>query len=102
MKLDHNDEDSRDSNSLSSCSVASTSAAPSEIPGDGLSSKDPAEVEQALKKLKTTLRSKAAIQRFMESSSDTLSAVIAVLVKSAVDIGSKKLVNFVVSPMSPF
>uniref|UniRef100_A0A0K0DFJ6 BAF250_C domain-containing protein n=1 Tax=Angiostrongylus cantonensis TaxID=6313 RepID=A0A0K0DFJ6_ANGCA len=60
---------------------------------DELSSRDPLAIVQTLIRLKSSLRSKAAVEQFMnERTSEHFSPVVELLVKSATDIGNKPLV----------
>ncbi|VDO49625.1 unnamed protein product [Haemonchus placei] len=90
IRLDPEDEDSRDSNSMSSCggneSTPSTSSS-AEVSVEDLKSSDPLVIEKALKKLKGILRTKAAIVKFMTArSSEVFPVLIALLIKTSTDI----------------
>ncbi|KAK6029596.1 hypothetical protein OSTOST_04293, partial [Ostertagia ostertagi] len=93
IKLDGDDEDSRDSSSRSSCGGSEATSSPStstRVTVDDLKSADPLVIEKALKKLKGTLRNKAAIVKFMTvRSSEVFPMLIALLNKAATDIPNK-------------
>ncbi|KAK5965390.1 hypothetical protein GCK32_001897, partial [Trichostrongylus colubriformis] len=91
IKLDSNEEDSRDSNSSSCCGrseTPSSTSASAKVVIDELKSEDPQVIEKALKRLKGRLRNKEAIVRFMKSS-EVFSMLIALLMKAATDIPNK-------------
>ncbi|KIH61466.1 hypothetical protein ANCDUO_08263 [Ancylostoma duodenale] len=90
IKLDPDDENSRDS--LSQVSVSSAESVPSstEVTVDQLRSSDPKIIEKALLRLKATLKNKTTIEQFMDPTSlQKFYAVVDILVKAATDITNK-------------
>ncbi|VDM60950.1 unnamed protein product [Angiostrongylus costaricensis] len=90
IRLDCGVSDS--SNECSNRTEEASSHCISEMTLDELSSQDPLVIVQALTRLKSSLRSKAAVEQFMnERTSEHFSLVVELLVKSATDIGNKPL-----------
>lgn len=90
IKLDVDDENSRDSLSMASVSSTESMPTPTEVTIDHLRSTDPKTIEKALLRLKASLRTKTAIEQFMDPKSlQRFYAVVDILVKAATDITNK-------------
>ncbi|EYC17000.1 hypothetical protein Y032_0032g2609 [Ancylostoma ceylanicum] len=90
IKLDPDDENSRDSLSQVSVSSAESVPSPTETTIDQLRSTDPETIEKALLRLKASLRNKTTIEQFMDAKSlQKFYAVVDILVRAATDITNK-------------
>ncbi|KAK6728997.1 hypothetical protein RB195_006198 [Necator americanus] len=90
IKLDSEEENSRDSLSQTSVSSMDSIHSPVDLTLDQLRSSDPSVLEKALLNLKSTLRSRSAIEQFIDSESlQRFYLVTDVLAKAATDITNK-------------